>query len=682
MKARIVVVFIGIAFLWGLLLARAAYLQFLPNERLNSLQARQFQTVVTLQSRRGSIVDINGRDLAMSTTTYSLYADPKLIDKKRATAKKISNILNLPYDSIYSKIKDSSKRFVWIQRQLGEEKHLAIKELNVRGLSFVEEWKRIYPNENMLSQVIGFLGSEGQGLEGLELSLESQLKGNTKKVSVKKDARGRPLVQDGMLFTENAEGSEVKLTVDGNAQYVLESELHRAIQEFGADSAVGVVLDAKTSAIRALATLPSFDLNLVAKVSPDRKRNKAVTDLFEPGSTLKTFVLATALRENLIQPNTKFFCENGSFKIGKRVIREADSNHRFGTITATEILAYSSNIGTTKVAMQLGDEKLAKGLADFGFGSKLGVELPGEAKGILQPLPWHDHLLGNISFGHGIAVTPLQIANAYAAIANGGVLNRPYIVESLRDTETGQVSPVQSMALRRVLSEEQAQKIKMMLVAATTDKGTGLNARVNGFVVAGKTGTAQKVLAQGRGYQNGAYISSFAGFIPASDPRFVIYIAVDSPRKAYYGAQVAAPVFSRVASYLVRKEGLTPQVLSEQNILPSPQAGQNVVSERSGQEKAIEKVSSYKTRLIESLTNRKQEIIVKSEDAEVVMGRAREQNFETVPNVESLSMREVLRTFQGSGVDVKFVGTGLAREVMPAPNSPMPSDRRITVILR
>ncbi|MBV2169009.1 MAG: penicillin-binding protein 2, partial [Bdellovibrio sp.] len=555
MKTRIVIIFVGILALWSMLILRAGYLQFLPNDRLNSLQNRQFQTKVTLQARRGAIVDSNGRDLAMSATAYSLYADPKILENRKMVAKKLAKVLNQNPEAIFAKIKDGNRRFVWIQRMLEQDKADEIKSWNLRGLSFVEEWRRVYPNETLLAQTLGFLGIEGQGLEGLELGYNQLLTGNQKKVMVKRDARGRPLINDGLMFTENPEGSELRLTVDADLQYRLESELVNAVSTFEADHAVGVILDAKTSAVLALASAPSFDVNKAMKSPAEHRRNKIVTDAFEPGSTMKTFVIAAALRDGLIQPNTKFYCEKGSFKVGDRVIREAESKEKFEDLTVAEILAVSSNVGTTKIAFKMGPDRLRQGLLDFGFGQKLGVDLPGEARGMVQALPWRQHLLSNISFGHGISVTPLQVANAFAAIANGGVLNTPYIVQSIRDVETGELTETKVKPIRRVLSAEQAAQMRAMLLGVTTKGGTGGNARVEGFMVGGKTGTAQKVNPNGRGYLKGAYISSFGGFIPANDPKFVIYVAVDSPRKAYYGATVAAPLFSRVASYAVRKEG-------------------------------------------------------------------------------------------------------------------------------
>lgn len=648
-----------------MLILRAGYLQFLPNGRLNSLQSRQFQTNVTLQARRGAIVDKNGRDLAMSATAYSLYADPKILNNKKVIAKKLAKVLSQSSEAVYTKIKDGSRRFVWIQRMLEQDRADEIKSWNIRGLSFVEEWRRVYPNENLLAQTLGFLGSEGQGLEGLELGYNHVLAGNQKKVQVKRDARGRPLIVDGLMFTENPEGSELRLTVDSELQYRLESELANAVSTFEAENAVGIILDAKTSAILALASAPTFDVNKAMKTPQEHRRNRVLTDAFEPGSTMKTFVISTALRDGVVQPNTKFYCEKGSFKVGNHLIREAESKEKFEDLTVSEILAVSSNVGTTKIAFKMGAEKMRQGLLDFGFGQRLGIELPGEARGMVQALPWKQHLLSNISFGHGISATPLQIANAFAAIANGGVLNTPYIVQSIHDLETGESTETKVKPIRRILSPEQASQMRAMLVGVTSKGGTGGNARVEGFMVGGKTGTAQKVNPNGGGYMNGVYISSFGGFIPANDPKFVIYIAVDSPKKAYYGATVAAPIFSRMASYAVRKEGIAP-LLKLADDFSAKSKSRAVAAET--------KAAAVATATANTNTNASIKTLAVTEELD--------KKTELVPNFTNLTTREVLRLVSGQEIKVKFVGQGKVSEIVPQAGSQLPENREVTVILR
>ncbi len=533
-----------------------------PNNKLSSLQNKQFETNVTLHSRRGNIVDKNLKEIAISNQTFSLFADPKNIELPRKYAKILAKKLNINAEILYFKLKDKKKRFVWIQRFLSKEEYENIKQLELKGLSFVEEWKRYYPNEELLAQTIGSVGQEGIGLEGIELEYENILKGDLTKKKIRRDARGRTLNIDGMTITENQEGEDVQLTLDTDLQFYLQNELQYVLNSFSAESAMGVVLDAKTSAIRSIVSLPNQNkLNLLSK----RQRN--ITDVFEPGSTMKPFIVALAVDEKKIEPNTKIFCENGKMKVGNKTIREADSHHQFGNLTSSEILAYSSNIGSSKIAFLLGQEKVWRGLDKFGFGKKTMIDFPGEGRGVLQNLPWRDHLFANISFGHGISVTAIQLANAFAALVNGGILNSPHLVDATKSQDSSEFKKLNKPPGVQVISKETSNKVKLMLAAVTYDGGTGINARVPGFQVGGKTGTAQKNSPDGKGYLPNAYLSSFIGFIPVHEPKYIIYIIVDNPQKTYYGSQVAAPVFSKVASYLVRKDGFAPSLVSEKNLI-------------------------------------------------------------------------------------------------------------------
>ncbi|MFN7454061.1 MAG: penicillin-binding protein [Pseudobdellovibrionaceae bacterium] len=680
MKSRIIFIFVGILVLWTLLLARAFSLQIVPDDRLKALEARQFSKKVTLNSRRGAIVDRNGRELAISTTSYSLYADPKIMTNKRVVARQLGKILNEDPKAIFEKIKSSERRFVWIERQLSHEVAEQLKGLEVRGLGTVEEFRRIYPNESLLAPTLGFVGKEGRGLEGLELALNEQLEGNKRKITVKRDARGRPLVADGLMFAENPDGAEIKLTIDAELQHMLENELIHAVEEFDAERAYGVILDAKTSAVLSLATLPGFDANRAAQVSPEVRRNRTVTDTFEPGSTMKTFVVATALREKLLAPNTRYNTENGSMRVGDRIIREAEAKHKWSSLTTSEILAYSSNVGTTKIAFDLGPQLLRQGLLDFGFGAKSGLELPGEPRGSLANLPWRQHLMANISFGHGMTANSIQMANAYAVIANSGVLHQPYLIQSIRDPETGRVTESEPKILRQVLTSSDAAQMRLMLTGVTAPGGTGVNAKVDGFLVGGKTGTAQKVNPNGRGYLPGAYISSFAGFIPANDPKFVIYIAVDHPKQnAFYGSQVAAPVFSRVASYAVRQAGLAPVFLSEKN-LPS----QDIKKEfQDGQRVIASTVKKQKKVNPKKLPQENQVKVLESPlKTSAELARLKTQTVETVPDLQGLSLREVLRRVNGTDLQIQVRGTGLVAETYPTAGEVVPDSRTIQVLLK
>ncbi|MCB0348503.1 MAG: transpeptidase family protein, partial [Bdellovibrionales bacterium] len=518
-----------------------------------------------------------------------------------------------------------------------------IEKLNIRGIGFIEESKRIYPNIEILSQTLGFVGANGAGLEGLELQFNDLLSGNNKKVEIKKDARGTPLILNGQLFLERQDGYDLQLTIDLEMQYVLEQELKNVLVEHEADSAVGIVLDASTSEILAMSSYPTFNANKFAKTSSWLRRNRAVTDSFEPGSTMKTFTLATAIKERLVNANSKIYGEKGKMQIADKWIRESDERHAFEWLTVTEILAKSSNIGTTKIAFQLGDKKLYKSLRDFGFGEKISEDLPGESKGIVNKTPWRKHLLSNISFGHGIAVTPLQMANAYASIANGGVLNQPFIVRSVRDNRGEVLKEFEGKKIRRVLTEKDAATIRKMLLAAASKEGTGYKASISGFSVAGKTGTAQKVNPNGLGYVKGEYVSSFAGFVPYENPKYVIYIAVDSPKKQFYGSDVAAPIFSRIASYAMLRSGMAPTI-------KQADSGEVLKKLPTKQQVALDKVQRLNDK-------------------------------EQMPDLIGLSIRESINLLRAKSVKLKVYGDGVVKKTLPDPGADIKSGQTVNLIL-
>ncbi len=679
-KSRLLILFIAFIGLWTVLVFRAAWIQLIPNARLEALKRRQFETTITLGHRRGDILDRNAIELAASATAWSLFADPKLIDDPKKVGRQIAEIFHpsrRTYEQkrlakvFHERMKAKKRRFVWIERQVELKEKLAIEALKIRGLGFIDEPRRVYPNERLMANVLGFVGQEGHGLEGLELKLNDSLSGARRKIAFQKDARGRPLLVNGQLFTEAPDGATIQLTIDRDLQFFVERELIQALNEHEALAATAIVLDAQTSEILAMATLPTFNANEGGKARPEMRRNRTVTDLFEPGSTMKTFVIAAAIEKKIIEPNTKIFAENGSYKIGKRTIREADTKHHYGWITATEVLAYSSNIGSTKIAQKIGDEDLREAYTRFGFGEQTGVDLPGEARGVVLPLPWRDHLLANISIGHGVSATALQIASAYASIANGGWLKRPYILRSVRDPETGEVIEGKPKTVRRVLGDEAAAKMRLMLSATTIGEGTGINARVPGFPVAGKTGTAQRVFENGRGYEPGAYVSSFVGFLPANDPKYVIFVSLDKPQKNYYGGAVAAPVFSRIAQYAVSRAGLSPVLISAKNVIARDAASKA----RNPKADALQ----WRTEqglLAEDLTARAPATFVANIPLVGALPEAVEERVPLsgvpVPDVVGLSLREAMESFNSAGIpwqNISSRGQGFVSKQHPVPGA-------------
>ena len=484
---------------------------------------------------------------------------------------------------------------------------------------------------------MGFTGANGRGLEGLELFYDELLSGTEQKIVTPRDARGRPLFIDGGVFINKSKGSDIYLTIDSDLQFVLERELNTTIKSFKARSAMGLILNAQTSEILALAHSPNFNPNNPFRYSSELYRNRIVADSVEPGSTFKTFIAATALKEN-IPPHTMFDGGGGKLKIGKHVIREAEADHGYKKISISKMLAVSSNVGAAVLALKLTDQVLYSSLKDMGFGEKMGVDFPLEGKGVLQSLPWRDILTANVGFGQGVSATPLQMATVYTAIANGGVLKKPYILHSTIHLGGQKKSAIDSSIIRKIFTKEQSEVLTFMLTQAVSQEGTGFRARIEGFLTAGKTGTAQKPDLKKRGYAKGKYISSFIGFVPADHPRFVIYIAVDEPTTKFYGSTVAAPVFSSVGSYAVRRAGLSPSFVEEPNILVSAETPVKPI--------VTEKVSKEKT-----------------------------------PNFVGLSLREAFQKAKEFNLKLKVKGSGLVRASIPFSGESLPRDRIITVIL-
>lgn len=613
-RDRIKIVFLGLGLLWILLGARALQLKSFPGEKLVEAKSKQYQRVVKLQSRRGDIFDRYGENLAVSVPAYSLFADPSLIKNPSSLALKLSKVLKKPYRSLLKKLKKKT-RFVWLDRLQSKEVHERIQSWRLRGLGYKQEYRRIYPKQELAAHVLGFVNRNNKGLEGAEAIYNEQLDSSKETLAGGRDARGRFLMEDGWQFAQKRDGNDVMLTLDSDLQNQVEQELKQALEHHEADGAWAVVLDPKTSEILAMASAPSFNLNRGKKVSLSRRRNKALHDIYEPGSTIKTLFMAAALEEGLIEPNSIIRNNGGEIRLNGHTIRESDKEHEFEKLTATEVLMYSSNVGVSKISLDMKSDTLYEYYQKFGLGKKTGVDLMGEGKGLLRKPPYRDHFKANMSFGHGMATTGLQIANAYAAIANGGVLNRPYIGLKQQGLD-GDHYLKEPKSLGRIMSRKTSDQLKIMLVAVTGEKGTGSAAQVRGFPVAGKTGTAQKVRPDGKGYLRGEYISSFAGFIPANDPQFVIYVAIDNPKKnGKYASKTAAPVFSRIAEYAVIRKGLAPVLISSSDLLD---------------------LTKYEALAVRSLN-----LSTKGQ----------------VPNMTGWTLRDVLRFRKESGLKIKIKGS-------------------------
>lgn len=544
--------FIGFCFIIFFLIiaVRAYFLQVLTPRELSKKLTNQHKSVISLTPQRGTIYDRNGRELAVSIEVESLFARPHMIENARSVAARLSAVLGISSTKILKKLNNRAG-FVWIKRMLTPSQAEKIKSLNIRGLDFFKENQRFYPNKELLGQVLGFTGIDQKGLEGLEFEYDNILKGKQRKMLVDKDALGRFLFIEGMNSSDHLQGHDLILTIDKNIQYIAEKELQTAVIESQAKGGIVVVIDPWTGEILALAIAPLFNPNQFLKYTPEIWRNRAVTDVFEPGSTFKTFLVASALEEGLIKSNDFFFCENGSFRIANKIIHDL---HPYGWLSVSRILKHSSNIGASKICKRLGKELFYQYIRKFGFGEETGIQSPIEASGFV-PLPYRlsEHTQSAIAFGQGISVTPLQLATAYAAVASGGVLMRPCFVKKVIDAKGLIVQKNEPFIRRRVISDKTALSVKKMLESVVSEGGTGVKAAVSGFTVAGKTGTSQKTENKqpGSGYSSKKLIASFAGFAPADKPKITILVSIDEPQKTTHGGEIAAPVFSKICQSIL-----------------------------------------------------------------------------------------------------------------------------------
>jgi cell division protein FtsI (penicillin-binding protein 3) len=535
-RIRLFLAVLALAF--GGLLLRATWLQTVRAESLSGLGQNQHRESVTIPAGRGTIFDRSGVELALGEQATTVYAHPMQVANPRAAALAVERTLGLDANKIFPALADRTHGFVYVARQADPAQAAALQRLKLPGFGFYPEERRNYPQRSVGAQVLGFVGTDGNGLSGLELQFDRALAGRAGKETLIKDPSGRVIDVQGER--PEISGRDVHLTLDHSIQANAEEVLRETVRKWAAKSASAIVLDPRTGAILAMAVQPGFDANRFPTVPSDLQRNRTVTDTYEPGSTFKLITVAGALSERIVSPTTRFRLPY-SLLVADRVIHDAEKR---GTVnySVSQILAHSSNIGAITLAEMLGRTRLSSWITKFGFGRTTGVDFPGESPGIvLPPDKWSGSTIGNVPIGQGIAVTPVQMAAAYGAIANGGVWSRPHLVDHV----AGGARP--SLNRRRLVSPQIAKELMMMLKDVVAE-GTGQYAAMPGYQVAGKTGTAQKPDAQG-GYATGRYVASFVGIVPASRPRFVILVAVDEPRGAIWGGTVAAPAFQQIARF-------------------------------------------------------------------------------------------------------------------------------------
>ena len=535
-RIRLLLAVLTLAFA-GLLL-RATWLQGVRAESLSRLGQTQHRETVALPAGRGTIYDRAGVELGLGERATTVYANPKQIANPRAAALAVERTLGLDADRVYPLLADRTHGFVYVERQADPAQAASLQRLKLSGFGFYPEEKRSYPQRSVAAQVLGYVGIDGDGLSGLELGFDRDLAGSAGKETIVKDPSGH--VIDVQQERPEIPGRDVFLTLDHSIQANAEEVLRQTVQKWHAKSASAIVLDPRTGAVLAMAVQPGYDANRFPSAPRDLQRNRTVTDTYEPGSTFKLITVGAALSERLVSPSTRFTLPY-SLKVADRVIHDAEER---GTVnySVAQILAHSSNIGAIELAEMLGRTRLSKWISRFGFGRVTGIDYPGESPGIVLPTEkWSGSTIGNVPIGQGIAVTPVQMAAAYAAVANGGIWSRPHLVDHV----AGGGRP--SLYRRRLVSPRIAKELMGMLKDVVAE-GTGQYAAMPGYQVAGKTGTAQKPDSHG-GYATGRYVASFVGIVPASRPRFVVLVTVDEPQGAIWGGVVAAPAFQQIARF-------------------------------------------------------------------------------------------------------------------------------------
>jgi cell division protein FtsI (penicillin-binding protein 3) len=533
-------------------LGRVVQLCVVNGPELRRLAGRQQQQRVALPPERGSIVDRNGDMLAVSVESAAVYVRPAKFEAGGPAIGQLAHALNVPSAQVMERVL-APQRFVWLARGATPEQAGAITDLKLPGVGIEPSRQRFYPHGTLAGHVVGFSGIDSQGLEGVELGYDRILRGAAEALRVERDARGRRMLTEGDWQPAPRQGGRVELTIDSALQRVAEAELAAGVAAAQAAAGVAVMMDPTTGEILALASVPTFDPNHAAAATAAQWRNRAIADTYEPGSTFKAIVAAAALEEGVVHAADRIYCENGSYAVGKRVVHDHES---YGWLTFADVIRHSSNIGAAKVGERLGSERFGTFLDSFGFGRPTGVDLPGEVAGLVRPsAKWGRIHLVTTSFGQGISVTPLQLVRAYAAIANGGRLLRPYIVRRVIGPDGAVVQRNEPTVEGQPISPASARVVRELL-RGVVDSGTGTKAAIEGIPVAGKTGTAQKVDAKTGRYSARDRMSSFIGFAPVDSPRFVMLVVIDSPRTATYGGLVAAPVFRRIAEYAVDRLGL------------------------------------------------------------------------------------------------------------------------------
>lgn len=629
-RMRIKAVTIGVGIGFAIVAARAVELHCIKDSSLNWVAKKQYNAKLPQSSRRGRILDRGGRELATSLPVPSIYADPRIVSLTDEEKIKLAGLLSISKKDLSAKL-SSSRKFVWLKRRVEPSVAEAIK--GMQGIFYVEESRRFYPNGELASHVLGAVGFESEPLAGIELSLDRFLTSQKREAVYRRDARGK-FYFSPVAYDEQDDVDDVYLTIDKQIQFVAENALKKAAEAANARGGTAIVMDIASGAVLAMANMPSFDSNNYSKFAQDTWRNRAITDTIEPGSTFKVLIVSSALDAGVVTPEQMFDCEMGAITIGNATLHD---HNPYGKLAVRDIIKVSSNIGALKVARELGKERLGEYLKRFGIGAKTGIDYPGEVGGIVRPSStWQPVELGTIAFGQGISATPIQMTAAFASIANGGKLMRPYVVDKVVNNQGITLMRSVPTPVSQSIRKETAKTMMGILEGVVTQGGTGTKAASKEYTFAGKTGTAQKVTEGTGHYATGKYYASFIGFAPSNDPKLAIFVGIDEPKGAYYGGAISAPVFKEIAEAALK-------------YLSVPSALSRVVTASNVGEGGVLSTSFKEQKMFQKISN---------------------DGFE-VPNLHGATIRDVAASIGQANIRLKVNGSGLLVDQSPLPGSVM-----------
>jgi len=685
---RIKVFTVGFGVLLAIITWRLFYIQIIQHRQLSQRALRQQERTIKIQPQRGKIFDRRGRPLALNRQAASFYAVPSEIKNPSQAARRLYQATGVSAVRLQERFK-SRRAFVWIKRKVSDAGAKKIRAMKLTGVHELFEPTRVYPEGRLACHVLGFVGLDNQGLSGVELQFDRAICGQSGLLRIARDAKGQRLPASTRVFKRPEPGQDIYLTIDKVVQHIAERELARGMKKSRALAGSIVVMNPNTGEILALANLPDFDPNHYNRFPVANQRNRVINDIYEPGSTFKLITAAAALEEGVFREEDIIHCENGRGVFDGRVVRDHEPK---GRLSFRDVIILSSNVGAVKIGIRLGAEKLTRYARDFGFGRPTGIELPGERVGMLKPhTQWKNCTMTSVPFGQGVAVTTLQIAAAYAAVANQGRLLRPYIVREQKRPDGVIVRATQPEIRRQVISARTAEQMRSIL-KDVVEKGTGTWAQVANYTVAGKTGTAQKIRPRG-GYDAFRHVASFVGFFPADKPKLLIAVMIDEPRGLQWGGLVAGPVFKEISRHLVAYLGIPP---GPQKVYAFAKAG---AGEGFDLKSHMHQVPGLKGLSIDESRRRlkqlglqaaclgKGKIVLEQRPAEgrLINAASRvvlylgdtaadkitlpKQEQILVPNVAGQTLRNALQILGDYGLQARISGSGVVNRQKPGPNT-------------